>query len=185
MWLISIWISISTGTYKARVRRSSAYYPSEEDVPPSVDPDMAEKKILEEYGPKACVIEEPCKAHALRPGQMGAQPDWNDILRWISTQNGEKTQIHTFDYHKMIIKRYQFRLIICDLDFISTHRRRLFNSDYMSPYYCITRRVLIRTSNEKQKSVCSIKWRRMCAPKHVTPLLCVVYFFLQSVYYSI
>lgn len=48
-----------------------------------VDADSAEKKILEEYGPKACVIEEPCKIHASRTGQAGAQPDWADILRYV------------------------------------------------------------------------------------------------------
>lgn len=42
---------------------------------------MAVRKIIDEYGEKACVIEDPCKTHALRPGSLGAQPDWNDILR--------------------------------------------------------------------------------------------------------
>lgn len=71
-------------TYKSRVRRASLdYSSSEESVPPSVDIDFAEKKIIAEYGPKACVIEEPCKINALRPGQANAQPDWVDILRYL------------------------------------------------------------------------------------------------------
>lgn len=71
-----------TETYQSRVRRASLdYSSSDEIVPPSIDVDFAEKKILEEYGPKACVIEEACKLHSLRPGRVGAQPDWVDILR--------------------------------------------------------------------------------------------------------
>lgn len=72
-----------TETYQSRVRRASLDYDSSshESAPPSIDIDYAEKKIVSEYGPKACIIEEPCKVHALRPGQAGAQPDWIDILR--------------------------------------------------------------------------------------------------------
>lgn len=72
-----------TETYQSRVRRSSLDYDSasDESAPPSVDLDYAVKKILNEYGPKACVIEDPCKLHALRLGRVGAQPDWVDILR--------------------------------------------------------------------------------------------------------
>lgn len=81
--MISIFFSFSLAdTYKSRVRRASLdYSSSEESVPPSVDIDLAQKKIIAEYGPKACVIEEPCKINALRPGRANAQPDWVDILR--------------------------------------------------------------------------------------------------------
>lgn len=72
---------IFSETYQSRVRRASLDYSSDESAPPMVDIDYAQKKIIDEYGPKACVIEEPCKLHALRPGQAGAQPDWIDILR--------------------------------------------------------------------------------------------------------
>lgn len=70
------------GTYQSRVRRSSLDY-SDEDaaIASHVNIDVAVNKIRVEYGPKACIIEDPCKLHALRPGRMGAQPDWNDILR--------------------------------------------------------------------------------------------------------
>lgn len=47
---------------------------------------MAEKRILAEFGPKSCVLEEPCRIHAARPGKAGEQPDWNDILRWGRAQ---------------------------------------------------------------------------------------------------
>lgn len=84
--------SVNPNTYKSRVRRASLdYSSSEESVPPSVDIDFAEKKIIAEYGPKACVIEEPCKINALRPGRANAQPDWVDILRNYKIQrNGMK-----------------------------------------------------------------------------------------------
>lgn len=78
------YILLFTETYQSRVRRASLdYSSSDESAPPSVDVEYAEKKIIDEYGPKACVIEEPCKLHALRQGRAGAQPDWTDILRLV------------------------------------------------------------------------------------------------------
>lgn len=53
----------------------------------AVDVAQAERKILQEFGPKACIEEEPCRLHAVRstrttsaPGDY--QPDWNDILKF-------------------------------------------------------------------------------------------------------
>lgn len=71
-------------TYQSRSRRSpSSPYPHlvSSDETPVIDDEMAEKRILEELGPKACVLEEPCVTHASRAGRAGDQPDWNDILR--------------------------------------------------------------------------------------------------------
>jgi hypothetical protein len=42
---------------------------------------LAERQILNELGPKACIMEEPCKIHATRKARKGAQPEWSDILR--------------------------------------------------------------------------------------------------------
>lgn len=42
---------------------------------------MAERQILNELGPKACIMEEPCRIHATRKARRGAQPEWTDILR--------------------------------------------------------------------------------------------------------
>jgi hypothetical protein len=42
---------------------------------------IAERQILTELGPKACVMEEPCRMHSTRKARRGAQPEWNDILR--------------------------------------------------------------------------------------------------------
>lgn len=69
-------------TYQPRVRRASIDFSSSDgSVPSSIDVDFAVKKILDEYGSKACVIEEPCKGHALRSGPKFGQPDWMDILK--------------------------------------------------------------------------------------------------------
>lgn len=42
---------------------------------------IAERQILNELGPKACIMEEPCRIHATRKAKRGAQPEWTDILR--------------------------------------------------------------------------------------------------------
>lgn len=42
---------------------------------------IAERQILSELGPKACIIEEPCRLQAVRRARRGTQPDWNNILR--------------------------------------------------------------------------------------------------------
>lgn len=73
-------------TYASRSRRSS---PDFDEVGShvfqvsreAVDVSIAEKQILSELGPKACVLEEPCRIHAGRPGKSGEQPDWTDILQ--------------------------------------------------------------------------------------------------------
>ncbi|XP_031623565.1 uncharacterized protein LOC116340941 [Contarinia nasturtii] len=85
--------SVNPKTYQSRVRRASLDYSlSDESMPPMVDIDYAQKKILDEYGPKACIIEEPCKDHSLRQGRAGAQPDWLDILRNYKIQRGGMKQ---------------------------------------------------------------------------------------------
>lgn len=42
---------------------------------------IAERQILHELGPKACIMEEPCRLHATRKAKRGAMPEWTDILR--------------------------------------------------------------------------------------------------------
>lgn len=42
---------------------------------------IAERQILNELGPKACILEEPCRMHATRKARRGSQPEWSDILR--------------------------------------------------------------------------------------------------------
>lgn len=73
-------MSFIAETYRSRSRRSEPTKPF--DLSRSaVDISLAEKQILAELGPKACILEEPCRIHAARPGKVGEQPDWSDILQ--------------------------------------------------------------------------------------------------------
>lgn len=66
------------GTYRSRNRRATL---AGDFARVAIDVVQAEKQILQEFGPKVCVLEEPCKFHAFRPAVRGQQPDWDDILR--------------------------------------------------------------------------------------------------------
>lgn len=70
-----------TGTYMGRSRRHVRDF-SVEISQAAINAAIAERQILGELGPKACVMEEPCKLHATRKAKRGAQPEWSDILRW-------------------------------------------------------------------------------------------------------
>lgn len=63
-----------------RSRRHVPDYNSELSVS-AIQLSIAERQILNELGPKACIMEEPCRAHATRKARRGAQPEWSDILR--------------------------------------------------------------------------------------------------------
>lgn len=89
-------------TYQSRSRRetlaSGGAAPTEEEISRmAVDVAQAERKILREFGPKACIEEEPCRLHAVRTNRSDDyQPDWNEILKlikpppnWPSEQLGE------------------------------------------------------------------------------------------------
>ncbi|XP_036327463.1 uncharacterized protein LOC118740077 [Rhagoletis pomonella] len=81
--LIIIIFSISfPDTYRARSKRETAAYAA-------YDAELAQKEILREFGPSACILEEPCRVHASRPGRFGAQqhPAWNEILRNYRVQS--------------------------------------------------------------------------------------------------
>lgn len=71
-------------TYQTRTRRSPQWQIDPDFMNISkeaIDVSVAEKQILTELGPKACVLEEPCRFHAGRHRTSGEQPDWNNILR--------------------------------------------------------------------------------------------------------
>ncbi|XP_055856341.1 uncharacterized protein LOC129919482 [Episyrphus balteatus] len=74
--------SLNPGTYRAK-RDISQIYLSQT----AADAIVAEKEIMREFGPKACILEEPCRLHAARPGKRGAQPDWQEILRNYKVQS--------------------------------------------------------------------------------------------------
>lgn len=69
-----------TGTYMGRYRRNTPDYNGEISET-AINLAIAERQILNELGPKACIMEEPCKIHATRKAKRGAQPEWSDILR--------------------------------------------------------------------------------------------------------
>lgn len=62
--------------------RRHAVYINDEVSDSAINAAIAERQILSELGPKACIMEEPCKVHATRKAKRGAQPDWGDILRY-------------------------------------------------------------------------------------------------------
>jgi hypothetical protein len=92
--------SLSPRTYMGRNRRSSSDYSvesSEKETPTvysdsAINLSIAERQILKELGPKACILEEPCKIHANRRAKFGDQPDWNDILRNYKVQSSGMKQ---------------------------------------------------------------------------------------------
>ncbi|KAJ6635269.1 hypothetical protein Bhyg_13854 [Pseudolycoriella hygida] len=87
--------SLNPQTYQTRTRRSSQWIVDSDFLNISkeaIDVSLAEKQILTELGPKACVMEEPCRFHAGRQRQNGEQPDWNNILRNYKTQSSGMKQ---------------------------------------------------------------------------------------------
>lgn len=67
------------GTYMGRYRRHADFNGEVSET--AINVSLAERQILNELGPKACIMEEPCKIHATRKARKGAQPEWNSILR--------------------------------------------------------------------------------------------------------
>lgn len=78
--VVSLFISNQTETYVARNRRSPDASPASFSSH-AIDASLAEKRIITEMGPKACVMEEPCRLHATNQRKYREQPDWTDILR--------------------------------------------------------------------------------------------------------
>ncbi|KAH8315732.1 uncharacterized protein [Drosophila kikkawai] len=84
--------SLNPSTYRSRSRRDTAH-------PLSLDAELAQKQILLEFGPQACILEEPCRVHASRhlgsserrlPGEGKAKPHaaWSEVLRNYKVQPG-------------------------------------------------------------------------------------------------
>ncbi|XP_067613055.1 uncharacterized protein [Eurosta solidaginis] len=74
--------SLNPKTYRTRSKRyatTSAAY----------DAELAQKEILREFGPRACIQEEPCRLHASRPSRFGLQerPAWNEVFRNYRVQS--------------------------------------------------------------------------------------------------
>uniref|UniRef100_A0A182NH82 Uncharacterized protein n=1 Tax=Anopheles dirus TaxID=7168 RepID=A0A182NH82_9DIPT len=82
--------SLNPKTYQSRSRRetlSGATLHPEELSRLAIDVSQAERKILHEFGPKACIEEEPCRIHAVASARLdNYQPDWEDILKNYKAQ---------------------------------------------------------------------------------------------------
>ncbi|ALC45013.1 CG7330 [Drosophila busckii] len=83
--------SLSPSTYRSRSRRNAAQ-------PLALDAELAQKEILREFGPRACIFEEPCRVHASRPGsqrrpgsnqQATAHAAWAEVLSNYKVQSTE------------------------------------------------------------------------------------------------
>lgn len=67
-------MSFFSDTYRARSKRDTALL--------AYDADIAQKEILREFGPRACILEEPCRIHASRPGRAPqTHLDWQEVFR--------------------------------------------------------------------------------------------------------
>ncbi|XP_058832840.1 uncharacterized protein LOC131690819 [Topomyia yanbarensis] len=77
--------SLNPKTYQSRSRRETLAGPAstEEEISAmAVAVTQAERKIQQEFGPKACIEEEPCRLHAAQTRRSDDyQPDWSDILK--------------------------------------------------------------------------------------------------------
>ncbi|KRF85278.1 uncharacterized protein Dvir_GJ26392 [Drosophila virilis] len=76
-------------TYRSRSRRDAAH-------PLALDAQLAQKEIQREFGPQACILEEPFRVHASRPGsqrQSGSDgkaklhAPWSEVLRNYKVQS--------------------------------------------------------------------------------------------------
>jgi len=78
--------SLNPQTYMARNKRSPGAYSSH-----AFDMYQVERRIRQEFGPKVCILEDPCRHHATRKAPKTQQPDWIDILRnYKSYSDGTK-----------------------------------------------------------------------------------------------
>ncbi|XP_022208416.2 uncharacterized protein LOC111064886 [Drosophila obscura] len=75
--------SLSPSTYRSRSRRDTAH-------PLALDAELAQKQILSAFGPRACILEEPCRVHASRASGDGrAKPHaaWSEVLSNYKVQS--------------------------------------------------------------------------------------------------
>ncbi|XP_023170643.1 uncharacterized protein LOC111599277 [Drosophila hydei] len=81
--------SLNPNTYRARSRRDAGQ-------PHALDAELAKKEILREFGPQACILEEPCRMHAARSasqrrsateGNAAPHAPWSEVLRNYKVQS--------------------------------------------------------------------------------------------------
>ncbi|KAL9905911.1 uncharacterized protein ACN427_004531 [Glossina fuscipes fuscipes] len=72
--------SLSPSTYRSRNKRDTAML--------AYNADIAQKEILREFGPRACVLVEPCRVHASRPGHYSnTRPNWPQVFSNYKVQS--------------------------------------------------------------------------------------------------
>ncbi|KAI8122119.1 hypothetical protein FF38_05692 [Lucilia cuprina] len=72
--------SLNPNTYRARSKRDTALL--------AYDADVAQKEILREFGPRACILEEPCRIHASRPGRASqTNLNWQEVFSNYKVQS--------------------------------------------------------------------------------------------------
>ncbi|EDW19078.1 uncharacterized protein LOC6582920 isoform X1 [Drosophila mojavensis] len=81
--------SLNPNTYRSRSRRDAGQ-------PHALDAELAKKEILREFGPQACILEEPCRMHAARSasqrrsgfaGNTAPHAPWSEVLRNYKVQS--------------------------------------------------------------------------------------------------
>ncbi|TDG47631.1 hypothetical protein AWZ03_005929 [Drosophila navojoa] len=81
--------SLNPNTYRSRSRRDAGQ-------PHALDAELAKKEILREFGPQACILEEPCRMHAARSasqrrsgfaGNAAPHAPWSEVLRNYKVQS--------------------------------------------------------------------------------------------------
>ncbi|CAO1416440.1 unnamed protein product [Diamesa serratosioi] len=84
--------SLNPRTYSGRKRRQVSDIDEVDYSLSAVNVNLAERQILKELGPKACIMEEPCRIHANRKAKSGEQPEWDDILNNYKIQSSGMKQ---------------------------------------------------------------------------------------------
>ncbi|XP_030372503.1 uncharacterized protein LOC115622635 isoform X2 [Scaptodrosophila lebanonensis] len=80
--------SLNPNTYRSRSRRDAAH-------PLALDAELAQKQIISEFGPHACILEEPCRVHASRAAsQRGSSNGGNATPHapWAEVLSNYKVQ---------------------------------------------------------------------------------------------
>ncbi|XP_073837768.1 uncharacterized protein [Musca autumnalis] len=72
--------SLNPNTYRGRSKRDTAHL--------VYDAEYAQKEIQREFGQRACILEEPCRLHASRPGRASqTHPNWSEIFSNYKVQS--------------------------------------------------------------------------------------------------
>lgn len=75
--MLIFYLFVFSDTYRARSKRDTAHL--------AYDAEYAQKEIQREFGQRACILEEPCRLHASRPGRASqTHPNWSEVFRYVT-----------------------------------------------------------------------------------------------------